>query len=285
MSPFRPSFFPSPVCFRAPRSYSLLTTHYSLPTFPRPLFSYSYKSLFPQLFYIHIHTNPRGCWGILCALSRHSFTPILEGALATRHFPFTFINLPPLALSLSSFPHSGPLFSIACSLFLQNTRGGGIPNASTGHPGWGVLRSGISATSGRRAQGFPPLCLSGKSRPCFAEGALKLSTYNCRLLTAPPCQPGGPVRGAGPRRSAGRRSGQARRCLPSSSMDALHPPMPVLLLSSDAHRATRRGFGWPPGSSHAYSELLPRQRLSLSGVTPTARSGRASPQRTGGKPR
>jgi hypothetical protein len=69
-------------------------------------------------------------------------------------------------------------------------------------------------------------------------------------------QPGGPGRGAGRRRRAGRRSGQARRCLPSPSTDALRPPMPVLPLSSDAHRATRRGFGWPPGSSDAYSELF-----------------------------
>src|ERR1700756_966887 len=31
-------------------------------------------------------------------------------------------------------------------------------------------------------------------------------------------------------------------------MHALRPSMPLLLLSSDAHRATRRGFGWSPGS-------------------------------------
>ena len=78
--------------------------------------------------------------------------------------------------------------------------------------------------------------------------------------STPRIQPGGPVRGAGRRRSVGRRFGQARRCLPSSaplcSMDALRPPMPVLPLSSDAHRATRRGFGWRPGSGDAYSELF-----------------------------
>src|SRR6267378_2521567 len=45
-------------------------------------------------------------------------------------------------------------------------------------------------------------------------------------------------------------------------MDALRPPMPVLPLSSDAHRATRRGFGWPPGSSDAYSELLEPKRFN-----------------------
>src|SRR5467141_4358703 len=31
--------------------------------FVRPLFSYSYKSLFPQLLSFHIHANPPGVWG------------------------------------------------------------------------------------------------------------------------------------------------------------------------------------------------------------------------------
>jgi hypothetical protein len=31
--------------------------------FTRPLFSYPYKSLFPQPLCIHIHTNPPGVWG------------------------------------------------------------------------------------------------------------------------------------------------------------------------------------------------------------------------------
>jgi len=87
----------------------------------------------------------------------------------------------------------------------------------------------------------------------------------------PRIQPGGPVRGAGLRGSAGRRVGQARRCLPSPSplcsMDALRPSRLVLPLSSDAHRATRRGFGWPPGSSDAYSELSTLARPHGSRVT------------------
>ncbi len=36
-------------------------------------------------------------------------------------------SLPPLCFSLRSFSHRLPLFSIACRLFYQNTRGGGIP--------------------------------------------------------------------------------------------------------------------------------------------------------------
>src|SRR5712692_7974183 len=36
-------------------------------------------------------------------------------------------------VSLRSFPHSRPLFSIACSLFLQHTRVGGITDRSAPH--------------------------------------------------------------------------------------------------------------------------------------------------------
>src|SRR5260370_6806106 len=36
----------------------LATRHSSLATFLRPLFSYPYKSLFPQPLSFHIHTNP-----------------------------------------------------------------------------------------------------------------------------------------------------------------------------------------------------------------------------------
>src|SRR5258707_1835607 len=103
---------------------------------------------------------------------------------------------------------------------------------------------------------------SSMNQQCLTEGALKLSTYNCQP-SASLCQPGGPVRGAGRGRSAGRRFVQARRCLPSPAMDALRPPMPVLPLSSDAHRATPRGFCWPPRSSDAYSELFNSPRSAL----------------------
>src|SRR5260370_16223295 len=37
-------------------------------------------------------------------------------------------------VSLPSFPHSLPLFSRACSLFLQNTRGGGVAATFLGRP-------------------------------------------------------------------------------------------------------------------------------------------------------
>src|SRR5713101_8915799 len=40
-----------------------------------------------------------------------------------------FCELPTLYLSLRSFSRPFPLFSIACGLFLQNTRGCGVPRA------------------------------------------------------------------------------------------------------------------------------------------------------------
>jgi hypothetical protein len=90
---------------------------------------------------------------------------------------------------------------------------------------------------------FPQvLCIQIHTKP-WGCGALSRLTSPRVTDYVSSRQPGGPVRGAGRRRSPGGRSGQARRCLPSSSsrsMDALRPPMPVLPLSSDAHRATRR---------------------------------------------
>ncbi len=53
------------------------------------------------------------------AFSRHS-------PLTTRHFPFVFIHLQPLYLSLRSFSGCPSLFSTACSLLLPK------------HPGWGI---------------------------------------------------------------------------------------------------------------------------------------------------
>src|SRR6266436_7441222 len=101
----------------------------------------------------------------------------------------------------------------------------------------------------------------------ISQGLLEVASQQLRSKRLAPIaaqkrQPGGPVRAAGCRRCAGRRCGQARRCLPSPAMDALRPPIPALPLSSDAHRATRRGFGWPPGSGDAYSELLQPRRFN-----------------------
>ena len=48
MSPFRPSFSPQPTVYSQPLD------------FVAPLFSCSYKSLFPQPLSLHIHTKPPG---------------------------------------------------------------------------------------------------------------------------------------------------------------------------------------------------------------------------------
>jgi hypothetical protein len=150
----------------------------------------------------------------------------------------------------------------------RKTGEGGTPGPHTAHDDSGNAQHmrHVAAHTVRHGGGVPFPCATRCPDSAAHRGGPS-ETVNCKLSTVNclPRQPGGPVRGAGRRRSAGRRSGQARRCLPSSSMHALRPSMPLLLLSSDAHRATRRGFGWSPGSSHAYSELLPRQRLSLSG--------------------
>src|SRR6266852_3332713 len=88
------------------------------------------------------------------------------------------------------------------------------------------------------------------------------TTVNCRLLFASRvAQCAALAIEKAPAGDCGKRGGACRRPRPCPQW-TLRPPMPVLPLSSDARRATRRGFGWPPGSSDAYSELLQRQRFN-----------------------
>src|SRR5712664_1968403 len=106
--------------------YPPLTTHSLVVT---PLFSYSlapisegYKSIFQQPLSFHIHTKPQGVWGqepkalhgFLCALCASVANPSFSRACGL------------FGVSLHAFPHSFPLFSMACSLFFQNT-GWGVP--------------------------------------------------------------------------------------------------------------------------------------------------------------
>jgi hypothetical protein len=125
VSPFSPFLFHPASVFS--RGSLLLTTHRPLPTFPRPLFSYSYKSLLPQPLYFHIHTKPRGCGRISTPYlaTRHSplATRLPRALSAKGHFPRIFSSLPPLCFSCLSFSHSLPLFSSTCSLFSQNAGG------------------------------------------------------------------------------------------------------------------------------------------------------------------
>jgi hypothetical protein len=79
VSPSRPSF---PLQFdvypnEPHRLPSLPTTHYPPTTFLRPLFSYSYELLFPQVLSFDNHPRCPGVWGSLRFIS----------PLVTRHFP------------------------------------------------------------------------------------------------------------------------------------------------------------------------------------------------------
>src|SRR6266851_9024971 len=84
---------------------------------------------------------PRGA-SIPSALSRLRILPVTTGVYVPRQHPYSRLRrlcvsvslwqIPcshkltaSLSVSLPSFPRSLPLFSRACSLFLQNTRGGG----------------------------------------------------------------------------------------------------------------------------------------------------------------
>ena len=102
--------------------------------FIAPLFSYSYKSLFPQPLSFHIHAKPPGCHPSPL-LFRNSCLRVLCASVAN---PFFSYSCRLFGLSLQSFLRSFPLFSIACSLFSQNTGGMGIPDGAAGHPGVGV---------------------------------------------------------------------------------------------------------------------------------------------------
>jgi hypothetical protein len=125
VSPFQPFLFPQSRVFSA--NHRFLSS----------LFSYSYKSLFPQSLYFHIHTKPPGVRGSLRTIS----------PLATRHFPFVLSNLPHLGLSCPSFSRSLRLFSTICGLFCKNAGVcGGHPERNYGTPGWGACKhcSGLS---------------------------------------------------------------------------------------------------------------------------------------------
>src|SRR6266478_218277 len=114
---------PPPSTFRCTlRIPNVSTGRSDLQAFPRsfvaPLFSYSYKPLFPQLLYFHIHPNPRGVGGTSLQspseLRVSVANPLFSDVCRLSH------------LSLRSLRRSLPLFSIACSLFCENTRGGGV---------------------------------------------------------------------------------------------------------------------------------------------------------------
>ena len=87
------------------------------PTFLRPLFSYSYELLFPQVLYFHNHLN---CPGVSPLPPAHPHESRVTSRKSRR---FTLLRT--LLLSCASFFDSRRLFSMLCALFLQN-RGVGV---------------------------------------------------------------------------------------------------------------------------------------------------------------
>jgi hypothetical protein len=127
VSPFGPLIPPQPcVYFRnQPLNDALPTAHYPLPTFRRPLFSYSYELFVApkevKSFAIkQIRTLAQNTGGARVLL-RGPFTS--HRSRATSHVLSAVCRL--FVVSLRSFLHPSPLFSTACSLFSENTRGGG----------------------------------------------------------------------------------------------------------------------------------------------------------------
>jgi len=123
------------------RSLPLLTTHYPLSTlfFVSPLFSYSYELLFPQPLYFDNHPHCSPVWAYKPPIPLRTLClgaaacPDLVG-VANPLFSGICCLFP---VSLRSFLHSFPLFSIVCSLF-RKIPGVGYPECNYGTPGWGV---------------------------------------------------------------------------------------------------------------------------------------------------
>jgi hypothetical protein len=89
--------------------------------FVRPLFSWSYELLFPQALYFDNHLRCPGMWRAskLLANSLLSVPSVVERFVSDTCGLFSRSLLP--------FETSPPLFSTAYGLFLQSTRGGGMP--------------------------------------------------------------------------------------------------------------------------------------------------------------
>ena len=122
MSPFGPLIPPQPRVYsrNEPLTDALPTAHFPLPTFLRPLFSYSYElSVVPKevkSFAIkQIRTLAQNTGGAT-ALLLGPFTS--HRSRATSHVLSVVCSL--FVVSLRSFLHSFPLFSTPCSLFSQN---------------------------------------------------------------------------------------------------------------------------------------------------------------------
>jgi len=123
-----------------PRPPALLTTHFLLPLCPLPTTHYPLSSHLHHVASISLPfsvasaylPSPRGC-----APHAHQIfsvprcLPVRQAGLCLPRpgrggNSHVLSSLPPLCRSLRSFRHAFPLFSIVCSLFLQNTQGVGV---------------------------------------------------------------------------------------------------------------------------------------------------------------
>jgi len=132
--------------------------------------------------------NPRGV--TLCGLRAPNSVPsVFAPFLSTLLLSVACSLLP---LSLPSFPHSHPLFSIVYSLFSQNAGGGvAIPNACTGHPGTPSRVGQPFLAVLRRSPNNPPA--QSSSGPMTSKPALPsnppLEYLHLHLRTSNPCSP------------------------------------------------------------------------------------------------
>ncbi len=97
----------------------------------------------------------------------------------------SFNALQPLCRSWRSFSHGLPLFSIACSLFLQNTWGGGIPTRSLDRRLESKDSSGGEATTGQPCgcTSAPRLCFHRHMR--HVAPLSPLASVDCAYFPSP----------------------------------------------------------------------------------------------------
>ena len=168
MSPFRPSFPPQSRAFSQRFDFA------------GRLFSYSYELLSSQPLCFDIHPH---CPGVYSSVpNTQTFRPSEPPTLLLTGTCRLF------RLSLRSFPHSLPLFSMVCSLFCENTRGGG------GSPG--ATDQANRTNAGRTA---PPAPCGRRLKP--ARSARHGSRKRCEAPEQPQYIRCGAVRSAAQRRS------------------------------------------------------------------------------------
>ena len=160
MSPFSPSFPPQPRVYSRSLDFvgPLFSYCYELFVVPKTVNSFAIKQ-------IRTLAQNTGGGGVsrLCALRASP-----AGRRVSVANPMFSAVCRLFAASLLSFRHSLPLFSTGCSLFSQNTRGGGIPS---GRP--------AARTRWRKA----PLKVQGR----YIPGKVKDGEMNSPLQVDGPC--------------------------------------------------------------------------------------------------